>query len=99
MASFSSIVLTVLKICTFKIQKTTFFKENFPLMKFPKVGTKHLNSEFLSSYFAVSLEALDRNSLMTSFWKSNLYMQILRKKKIENSKEIRGLGRSFPKLP
>ena len=61
----------------------TVFKGNFSLMKFQKLGTKHLISEYSSSYFAISPEALDWNSLMTSIWKSNLNMQILRKRKLK----------------
>ena len=51
MASFSSLALTVLKICAFKVRKTAFFKENFPLMKFQKVGTISLISEFFKIGF------------------------------------------------
>ena len=47
MASFSSLALTILEICAFEVQKTEhFFKENSPLMKFQKVGTKSLIPEF-----------------------------------------------------
>ena len=42
MASFSSLVLTILETYAFKVQKTehSFFLEKFPLMKFQKAGTK-----------------------------------------------------------
>ena len=53
MASFSSLALKVLEICAFKLQKTGhfFFENPPPLMKFQKVGTKSLISEFSKLVF------------------------------------------------
>ena len=52
MASFSSLALTVLEICAFKVQKTGhFFFENSSLIKFKKVGKKSLISEFSKLVF------------------------------------------------
>ena len=51
MASFNTVALTVLKICAFKVRNRVFFKENFPLTKFQKVGTKSQISEFSELVF------------------------------------------------
>ena len=51
MASFNAVALTVLELCAFKVQRTVFFLENFPLMKCQKVETKSLISEFLELVF------------------------------------------------
>ena len=64
MGSFSSLALTVLEICAFKVQKTGYFFRK--IFKF--LG---LQNWFLSSYFAISPEPLDQNSSLTPFWKGN----------------------------
>ena len=52
MTSFNAVALTVLEISAFKVRKPEYsFKENFPLMKFQKVGTKSLISEFSELVF------------------------------------------------
>ena len=54
----------------------------FPPHEIQKVGTESLISEFsnwiLSSYFEISPEPLDQNSLLTQLWKASLNMQMLK---------------------
>ena len=51
MASFNSLILTVLEICAFKVKKTGHFLGKFPPYEFQKVGTKSLISEFSKLVF------------------------------------------------
>ena len=61
MASFSSLALTALEICAFKVQKTgRFWGQNLFLS---------FKNWFLSSYFAIFSEPLDPNSSLTHFGK------------------------------
>ena len=64
MASFSSLALTVLDICAFKVQKTEHFFGKFTPNKISKSGDKIFDfwvfqNWVLSSYFAISPEPLD----------------------------------------
>ena len=103
MASFSSLALTVLEICAFKVQKTShFFRKISPLWNFKKWGQNlwflSFQNWFLSSCFAISPKPLGQNSSLIPFWKANLNTDV-EIMKTENSREIRGLGPSFPKWP
>ena len=75
MASFNAVALTVLEICAFKVRKTGYFKKDFLLMKFQKMGTNlcflSFQNWFLSKYFTTSPEPVDQNQSLTPLWKAN----------------------------
>ena len=73
MASFTYLALTVLEICSVKVEKTgDLFRKttDFRFLSF--------QNWFLSNYFPISPEPLDPISV-TPFWKANLNIHMLRK--------------------
>ena len=81
--------------------KQAFFQEEAFLIKFEKVGTKSLISAFsklvLSIYSAISHDPLNQSnslSLLEKQFKASCNKEV----KIKNSKELRALGPSLPKL-